>query len=1757
MSDPAAYTIGWICALPVEYIAAQEFLDEEHDKPSFVSPNDANDYTLGRMSEHNVVIAVLPDSEYGTASAASVATNMLNSFHNIRIGLMVGIGGSVPSDSHNIRLGDVVVSTPRGGESGVFQYDFGKSIQDQSFQHTRFLNQPPAILRATMSGIRTQYERKGHQLKEAINGIFRKNIRLRRKYKRPEPITDRLFLPEAIHNQASYAICAVDPSTLVLRSERADDEDNPTIHYSLIASGNQLMKDALIRDRLTAEKDVLCFEMEAAGLMNTFPCLVIRGIYDYSDSHKNKDWQGYAAMVAATYAKDLLQRISLNRIEAEERIGAVVSDELKGIRHRLDQAYSQHERHFSEQKARVLTDQQRSCYQVFKIINYAEQKNINPKRAKGTCRWALRSSEYIRCGKSVLARSIIDDYSETSHPTNNLATALCSVLHQLFSQQPHLLQYTIPAWEKNGGTLRQEVDELWRILIAATSANISCKTICILDTLDECRETDQRRLIKKLQAFHRQPSSLTEETCLKFLVTSRPYDHIQDHFRAVTDSFPHIHIKGEEQNDQIHEEIDLVVRIRVRELARTVPLSPELHHRIEQQLLQMEHPIDDIRTTFKDSLRPTEDWITLIPPSVNKAYEKILCRVPAGLMNRVKKILEIIVAARRPLTIREMAMALGIATSSGSPTTKQAGLAPIGLDGKLRRWCGLFVFTNNSKIYLIHQTAREFLIKKKISSNPTSAYWNSVTDAEDQMAKICLRYLLMEDSEYDEDESGSLTGSFLEYSATHWPDHVRNMALTSIQKETDRVHRLYDISGKPFSLWFPIFWKVAGPYREIPVMSALHLAAFNGHEQEVRSILSVDKRDVNTPDDTKTYPLIWASLNGHDETVELLLERGADVNAQGGLYENALYAACFKGHDKIAQMLLERGADVNAQGGFYENALYAACFKGHDKIAQMLLERGADVNAQGGEYGNALQAACAGGHDKITQMLLERGADVNAQGGLYENALYAACFKGHDKIAQILLERGADVNTQGGFYENALYTACFKGHDKIAQMLLERGADVYAQGGEYGNALQAACAGGHDKITQMLLERGADVNAQGGLYENALYAACFKGHDKIAQMLLERGADVNAQGGEYGNALQATCARGHDKITQMLLERGADVNAQGGEYGNALYPACFGGHNKIAQMLLERGADVNAQGGEYGNALQAACARGHDKITQMLLERGADVNAQGGLYENALYAACFEGHDKIAQMLLERGADGGKYRNALQAACAGGHDKITQMLLERGADVNAQGGLYENALYAACFKGHDKIAQMLLERGADVNAQGGKYRNGLQAACAGGHDKIAQMLLERGADVNAQGGKYRNALQAACAGGHDKITQMLLERGADVNAQGGLYENALYAACFKGHDKIAQMLLERGADVNAQGGDCRISLRDACSEGHYKCGRSPLSRAAQNGDQSVVKMLLDTGKVDPDSKDKDGRSPLSWAAQNGDGTVVKMILAMGKMDPDSKDEDGRSPISRAAQNGDQSVVKMLLDTGKVDPDSKDKDGRSPLSWAAQNGDQSVVKMLLDTGKVDPDSKDKDGRSPLSWAAQNDDGAVIKMILATGKVNVDWKDNHGRTPLSRAAENINVAPFKMLLATDNVYTDSKDKNNRTPLFLAAKNGRKDVVKLLLDTGNIHVDSKDSCNWTPLSWAARNGHEAVVRLLLATCNVHVDSGDNYNWTPLSWAAQNGHETVVNMLLDTGNVSIDSKDIYGRTPLSWARKNGHKMLAYTLIGMGSVEP
>ncbi|KAM0244798.1 hypothetical protein ACHAP5_005921 [Fusarium lateritium] len=304
------YTFGWICALPEEFLAAQSFLDEDHGKPKVRLPRDTNSYWLGAIGQHNIVIAVLPKGDDGTASAAAVAVNLLRTFPNVKYGVMVGVGGGAPQlPDRDIRLGDVVVSSPENGHTGVFQYDFGKYIQDQKYQYTRSLSQPPQALLTALAGLNTYHDRDGNGLAEAVEDVLKHQPKWRQKYGRPPPDTDILFKSNVVHGDKPCAsACAKHAANTIPRRRRERGiDDDCTVHYGTIASGNSVMQDAILRDRLAGGNKALCFDMQAAGLMNIFPCLVIRGICNYADSHSSKAWRGYAAMVAAAYAKDLIR----------------------------------------------------------------------------------------------------------------------------------------------------------------------------------------------------------------------------------------------------------------------------------------------------------------------------------------------------------------------------------------------------------------------------------------------------------------------------------------------------------------------------------------------------------------------------------------------------------------------------------------------------------------------------------------------------------------------------------------------------------------------------------------------------------------------------------------------------------------------------------------------------------------------------------------------------------------------------------------------------------------------------------------------------------------------------------------------------------------------------------------------------------------------------------------------------------------------------------------------------------------------------------------------------------------------------------------------------------------------------------------------------------------------------------------------------------------------------------------------------------
>jgi nucleoside phosphorylase len=319
-----SYTVGWICALEEEYECACRMLDEEFPGPEMMEDNDDNTYVYGRIAKHHVVIGCLPAGRYGTNSAARVARDMVRTFPKLRFALMVGIGGGVPTTKNDIRLGDVVVSQPRDGFGGVIQYDLGKKLQDGRFQKTGQLNAPPEKLLGVIPEMRRLYndKKKPDRLAEHLQ-------RMSDMVDYQQPKVDRLYKVDYQHVDGTD--CGQCGSSMVVERLERRNHRIIGVHYGTIASGNSVLKDAIVRDAYAKdpEMNILCFEMEAAGLMNNLPCLVIRGICDYCDSHKNDDWHKYAALTAAAYARELLLVLRPQRVDAMSSWAGQVVHELR------------------------------------------------------------------------------------------------------------------------------------------------------------------------------------------------------------------------------------------------------------------------------------------------------------------------------------------------------------------------------------------------------------------------------------------------------------------------------------------------------------------------------------------------------------------------------------------------------------------------------------------------------------------------------------------------------------------------------------------------------------------------------------------------------------------------------------------------------------------------------------------------------------------------------------------------------------------------------------------------------------------------------------------------------------------------------------------------------------------------------------------------------------------------------------------------------------------------------------------------------------------------------------------------------------------------------------------------------------------------------------------------------------------------------------------------------------------------------------
>jgi nucleoside phosphorylase len=297
----ADYHVACITVIPEEYAAFKQMFDLTHGQPIGIDRGDQNQYEFGEVAGHNLVLCAAARS--GTNNAAITATDFRHTFPELRFGLLVGICGGVPNGSCDIRLGDVVVAAPEGLSNGITHHDHGKQLSDAFI----LLNYPLATQRVLEGAICTVQASDilgTSTIPQIISAVTKKYPT----FQRPDNEHDLLFKPAYEHVAGNPSCDKCAKEQLVERDPR--ERLVPHVHYGPIASGNQVVKSAEKREFLRQSYGVYCIEMEAAGVIPTLPSLVIRGISDYADSHKNNRWQKYAALAAAAYAKELLSRIS-------------------------------------------------------------------------------------------------------------------------------------------------------------------------------------------------------------------------------------------------------------------------------------------------------------------------------------------------------------------------------------------------------------------------------------------------------------------------------------------------------------------------------------------------------------------------------------------------------------------------------------------------------------------------------------------------------------------------------------------------------------------------------------------------------------------------------------------------------------------------------------------------------------------------------------------------------------------------------------------------------------------------------------------------------------------------------------------------------------------------------------------------------------------------------------------------------------------------------------------------------------------------------------------------------------------------------------------------------------------------------------------------------------------------------------------------------------------------------------------------------
>ena len=500
----------------------------------------------------------------------------------------------------------------------------------------------------------------------------------------------------------------------------------------------------------------------------------------------------------------------------------------------------------------VSQDEIQKCHQLFRLTkggtddSYEWYKNRVEKRLHGTCEWFLNQDNFQNwlrrdsgllivsadpgCGKSVLAKFLIDDRLAQSatvcyfffkdQDQNTIRQALCALLHQLFSYKPSLIRHAIPEYQKNGSDLVNITTSLWDIFEKASKDTEMGSVIFILDALDECINSDFNDLVTRLKNQFQQQR--TPSGKVRFLLTSRPYGNILSEFQELVSAFPCIRIPGEDCSKAISQEVNCVIKHRVKQLAKEKNLTAEVEDHLEQQLLQIQHRtylwvylvFDFLKSqVFKKTKKGIESLIATLPRSVAQAYESILGKSKDREM--VFKTLCIVLVATRPLALAEMNIAINIDDSSRA-------IEDLDLENeddfkeRLRFECGLFVSIYDKKVYFLHQTAREFLLQELCTPEPIPLQWYGsirIYQAQLVLAKICVTYLALLNAKNAtlpdlNGEKDQYIGNYvlIDYTAKYWAYHFREAHVSADEAIIPAVLKICDPDSDSYKVWLGTYW---------------------------------------------------------------------------------------------------------------------------------------------------------------------------------------------------------------------------------------------------------------------------------------------------------------------------------------------------------------------------------------------------------------------------------------------------------------------------------------------------------------------------------------------------------------------------------------------------------------------------------------------------------------------------------------------------------------------------------------------------------------------------------------------------------------------------------------------------------------------------------------------------------------------------------------------------------------------------------------